>query len=154
MTMHIRAATLRPATLNTEARTVEAIASTGAEVARPGFTERLDLSRADLSRLIGGPVLEGHRRETTRDQLGVIEAAEIRAEGLWVRIRFRQTAAALAVMTDVADGTLRGLSIGYSVEKWDDTQDGKRAVQNRHPMDTARGVYCSRPRRSGGAFQT
>lgn len=129
MTLHIRAAELRPATLNTEARTVEAIASTGADVARPGFTERLDLSRANLSRLKGGPVLDGHRRESTRDQLGVIEAAEIRPEGLWVRIRFRQTAAALAVMTDVADGTLRGLSIGYSVEQWADAQDGKRRIR-------------------------
>jgi HK97 family phage prohead protease len=129
MTMHIRAATLRPSTLNTEARTVEAIAATGADVARPGFIERLDMTRADMSRLKGGPVLDGHRRESMQDQLGVIEDARITAEGLWVRIRFRQTAAALAVMTDVADGTLRGLSIGYSVEKWDDTQDGKRRIR-------------------------
>lgn len=129
MTIHLRAADLRPSTLNNENRTVEAIASTGADVTRAGFTERLDLSGADLSRLIGGPVLDGHRRETTRDQLGVIDAAEIRAEGIWVRIRFRQNDAALSVMRDVADGTLRGLSIGYSVEKWVDSQDGKRRVR-------------------------
>ncbi len=129
MTIHLRAAELRPSTLNNDTRTVEAIASTGAEVTRAGFTERLDLSGADLSRLIGGPVLDGHRRETTRDQLGVIDAAEIRPEGIWVRIRFRQSEAALSVMRDVADGTLRGLSIGYSVEKWVDSQDGKRRVR-------------------------
>lgn len=115
--------------MNNDARTVEAIASTGAEVTRAGFTERLDLSGADLSRLIGGPVLDGHRRETTRDQLGVIDAAEVRPEGIWVRIRFRQNDAAMSVMRDVADGTLRGLSIGYSVEKWVDSQDGKRRVR-------------------------
>lgn len=125
MTLHVRAAILRPSTLDIEARTIEAIASTGADAPRPGFVESLDLRGANLSKLIGGPVLDGHRRETTQDQLGVIEAAQMTLEGLLVLIRFRQTDAALAVMRDVADGTLRGLSIGYTVEKWADTQDGK-----------------------------
>lgn len=38
MTIHLRAANMRPATFNAEARTIEAIVSTGAAVARPGYT--------------------------------------------------------------------------------------------------------------------
>lgn len=129
MTIHLRAITPRPTTLNTEARTIEAIVSTGAETPRAGYAERLDLAAADLSRLVGAPVLDAHRSGSTRDQLGVIEAAELRSEGIWVRMRFRSNDAAQAVLSDIGDGTLRGLSIGYSVSKWQDTSDGTRRIR-------------------------
>lgn len=129
MTIHLRGVTPQPATLDPQARTIEAIVSTGAETARPGYVERLDLRGADLSRLVGGPVLDAHRASSTRDQLGVIEAAEVRAEGLWVRIRFRSNDAAQAVLADIGDGTLRGLSIGYSVAEWKETRDGDRRIR-------------------------
>ncbi|SIT83526.1 prohead protease/major capsid protein fusion protein [Pontibaca methylaminivorans] len=129
MTIHLRAVTPHPATLDPQARTIEAIVSTGAETARPGYIERLDLRGADLSRLIGGPVLDAHRASSTRDQLGVIDAAEVRREGLWVRIRFRSNEAAQAVLADIGDGTLRGLSIGYSVAEWKEARDGDRRIR-------------------------
>ncbi|WP_417607243.1 prohead protease/major capsid protein fusion protein [Primorskyibacter flagellatus] len=129
MTIHVRNLRPSPSTVDATARTVEAIVSTGADAARAGFIERLDLSGADLSRLIGAPVLDGHRSETTRDQLGVIEAAELRAEGIWVRMKFRSNAAAASVLSDVSDGTLRGLSIGYQVAEWKETRDGNRRVR-------------------------
>ena len=53
----------------------------------------------------------------------------MRPEGLWVRIRFRSNEAATAVLADIGDGTLRGLSIGYSVEKWAETRDGERRIR-------------------------
>ncbi|MFC3057866.1 prohead protease/major capsid protein fusion protein [Paenirhodobacter populi] len=129
MTLHLRAAAPAVSSVNLEARTVEAIASTGAEVRRSGFTERLDLAGADLSRLIGAPVLDAHRASSTKDQLGVVDAAEVRPEGLWVRLRFRSNDAARAVLADIADGTLRGLSIGYSVETWTETRRGKDRIR-------------------------
>lgn len=129
MTLHLRAAAPAASTVDAEARTVEAIVSTGAEVRRPGFIERLDLTGADLSRLIGAPVLDAHRSASTSDQLGVVEAAEIRSEGLWVRMRFRSNDAAKAVLTDIADGTLRGLSIGYSVAEWKDERRGNDRIR-------------------------
>lgn len=129
MTIHLRSVTPRPSTLDTEARTVEAIVSTGADAPRAGYVERLDLSGADLSRLVGGPVLDGHRSETTRDQLGIIEAAETRPEGLWVRIKFRSNEAAKAVLSDIADGTLRGLSVGYTVQQWAEARESNRRVR-------------------------
>lgn len=127
MTIHLRFAASRPETFNAETRTVEAIASTGAESVRPGYRERLDLSGADLARLRGAPVLDGHRAGSTRDQIGVVETAETRPEGLWVRIRFRDTALAREVAASIADGTLRGLSIGYTVQEWrDERESGER----------------------------
>jgi HK97 family phage prohead protease len=129
MTLALRPADLRPATLDPAARTVEAIVSTGADVPRGGVIERLDLKGADLSRLIGAPVLDGHRSESTRDVLGVVEAAELRPEGLWARLRFRQTDAAAAVLSDIADGTLRGLSVGYRVEEWREAREGDRRIR-------------------------
>jgi HK97 family phage prohead protease len=129
MTIHLRALTPRPTTLNPESRTIEAIVSTGAETPRAGYAERLDLRGVDLSRLVGAPVLDAHRSGSTRDQLGVIEAAELRSEGLWVRMRFRSNDAAQAVLSDIGDGTLRGLSIGYSVTEWSDTREGTRRIR-------------------------
>lgn len=129
MTIHLRNLAPAPSTVDLSARTVEAIVSTGADAQRPGFIERLDLSGADLTRLIGGPVLDAHRANSTRDQLGVIEAAEVRDEGIWVRIRFRSNDPASAVLADIAEGALRGLSVGYTVEEWQDERDGDSRIR-------------------------
>ena len=129
MTIHLRAVTPHPTTLDPQSGPSRQSFSTGADTPRPGYIERLDLRGADLSRLIGGPVLDAHRNSSTRDQLGVIEAAEVRPEGLWVRLRFRSNDAAQAVMADIGDGTLRGLSIGYSVAEWKETRDGDRRIR-------------------------
>lgn len=129
MTIHLRAAAPRPTSFDPDARTIEAIVSTGADTVRPGYIERLDLTGADISRLIGGPVLDGHRSGTTSDQLGVVEKAEIRPEGLWVLLRFRSSEAAQQVMTDISDGTLRGLSVGYTVSEWLDGREGKNRTR-------------------------
>ena len=127
MSIHLRGITPRVSTVNHEARTVEAIVSTFADVQRGGFIERLARDGMDPASLIGAPVLDGHRNGSTRDQLGVIEAAEMRPEGLWVSIKFRSTDAARAILTDIADGTLRGLSIGYRVAEWKEGREGGRA---------------------------
>ena len=70
MSLHLRAAAMRPSTFDPDARTIEAIVLTGAPVVRPGYTEVLDLRGVDLSRLVNAPVLDGHQSATTRDQLG------------------------------------------------------------------------------------
>lgn len=129
MTLHLRALTPRVSTIDLEARTVEAIVATGAPVRRGKALEILHMPGADLSRLIGAAVLDGHRSASINDQLGVIEAAELRPEGLWVRIRFRGTPAASQVLADIGDGTLRGLSIGYSVAEWKRGRDGPHVTQ-------------------------
>jgi len=129
MTIHLRALSPQPTTVDLEARTVEAIASTFADVQRAGYIERLNPKGADLSRFVGAPVLDGHRSGSTRDQFGVIEATELRPEGLWVRIKFRSNDTARAVLADIAEGTLRGLSIGYTVAEWKEGRDGNRRTR-------------------------
>ena len=129
MTMHFRQGAAAPQSVNTDERTVEAIVSTGADVPRGGYVERLDLRGADLSRLVGGPVLDAHRTATTSAQLGVIEAAELRPEGLWVRMKLRDSTAGRQVLTDIWDGTLRGLSIGYTVQKVADSREGDKRIR-------------------------
>lgn len=129
MTIHVRGATPHPSTLDLDARTIEAVVATGADTPRAGYIERLDLRGADLSRLVGGPVLDGHRAQSTRDQLGIIEAAEVRAEGIWARIKFRSNESARAVMADISDGTVRGLSIGYSVQEWSESREENRRIR-------------------------
>lgn len=129
MTLHSRSTAPRPATVDLEARTAEAIVSTFADVVRNGFVERLDPAGMDPARLVGAPVLDGHRRETSRDQLGVVEAAELRPEGLWARLRFRSNEAARAVLADIAEGTIRGLSVGYAVTSWRESREGRTLVR-------------------------
>lgn len=154
MTIHLRSVTPRPASIDAQARTVEAIVSTGAEVQRAGFVERLDLRGADLSRLVGAPVLDAHRASSTRDQLGVVEAAELRPEGLWVRIRFRSNEAAQAVLADIGDGTLRGLSVGYSVQEWREGREGNRRVRTAAKWTPVEVSVVPVPADSGAHFRS
>ncbi len=116
----IRRADLAATTLDREARTVEAVASTGADVRRPGFTERLPVSGADLSRMEGAPVLDSHRHGSVGDVLGSVVSARIEGGNLIVRIRFARRAADLGVLDDIEDGHLRGVSLGYRVDEWKD----------------------------------
>jgi HK97 family phage prohead protease len=96
----------------------------------------------------------GHRTGTIADQLGVIEAAEHRRKGLWVKIRFRQTEAALAVMRDIADGTLRGLSIGYAVDKYEHTQAGGVRIRTVTKSTVFEGSVTPVPADAGAHFRT
>lgn len=112
----------RPTSADLLQRRVEAIVSTFAEARG----HALDPQGCDLSRLIGGPVLDAHRTISTRDILGVVERARIVPEGLWAQMRFRDTDAAMAVLTSIQDGILRGVSLGYSVQRWGQQRQGNR----------------------------
>lgn len=116
----------RPRTLDEKARTVEAIASTGADVPRVGkrpdgsygaWVERLDLAGADLTRLIGGPILIDHEQRSG-SQVGVVDDARITRDGLVAVLRFSASAAAGEIFADVAAGIRRQVSVGYAVTEW------------------------------------
>lgn len=117
-----RRAPISPETLDREARTVEAVFSTGAPVQRAGYVEVLDLQGADLSALIGGPVLDSHRKSGLADVLGVVDDARIENGRGIAKLRFSERAD--AVLRDIEQGILRGISIGYSVEAWRDDRGG------------------------------
>ena len=82
--LELRAASLAPTTFNAEDNTVEVVLSTGADVQRGGYIERLPVANADLRDIEGKPVLDAHNQGSTRAVLGIIEKAwrkdgEIRA---------------------------------------------------------------------------
>jgi len=82
--LHTRAATFAPDTYDAETNTIEAVLSTGADVQRLGYIERLPVANADLRGIVGVPVLDAHNQGSTRAVIGAIEKAwktggEIRA---------------------------------------------------------------------------
>lgn len=133
MMLNTRAVPFAPSTWNAEARTVEATISTGADVrrmdARGPFIERLDLSGVDPAALIGLPVLADHR-QGVGSTVGVIAEARREAGALVATIRFSAADDARDTVTKVAEGVLRGVSIGYAPQNPRETIDsaGRRTV--------------------------
>lgn len=117
-----RRQTLTPSTVNPEARTLRVTASTGAPVQRRDlegpFLEALSLDPAHvrLDRLKGAPVLDSHRQDALSDVLGTVTDAGIDGGGLWAEIKV--SARRGDVMTDIQDGIIRAVSIGYRVHQW------------------------------------
>lgn len=119
--LQIRAA-MRPKSLNRDTRTVEAVLSTGADVDRGGFIERLEISgRAiDLSEL-PVPLLDTHRRESTRDILGNLTAARVEGGLLVGTITISKRHEVL--LDDIEEGSLRNISVGYTINAFRDETD-------------------------------
>lgn len=132
-----RAASVAPASINDETRTAEVIWSTGARVERRGwdgpFVEILSLNPAhvNLERLRGGAVLDTHQRDGLRNVLGVVESAEVDGRQGRATIRFSRRPEVEPIWQDVRDGTIRHVSIGYSVEKWSDKTDPNTGERTR-----------------------
>lgn len=118
-----RRAVFAPDTFNADAGTVEAVISTFAPVQRKGFMERLDPAGLDTSRLIGAPVLDGHRQGSARDVIGTITGHRMEDGKLVAMIRLSGAADALPVVERIREGTIKGVSIGYRVRKWTDSSD-------------------------------
>ncbi|MBQ4824152.1 Mu-like prophage major head subunit gpT family protein [Leisingera sp. HS039] len=116
-----------PATLDREARTVEAVLSTGADVARFGldgeYIERLslDASALDLTRAEGAPVLDSHRQDALDRILGRLQHVRIEKGALigTIKISSRHS----AILDDIEDGIIRGVSIGYTIERYREEAD-------------------------------
>lgn len=114
-----RAATI-PATYDAEKRTFDALISTGAPVdrrdARGAFTERLDLSAIDIESLVGLTVLDGHRQTGSEHAVGSIIAARREPNGIVATVRLSAADDVRSLAMKVSEGTLRGVSIGYSAD--------------------------------------
>lgn len=121
----LRAASLAPTTYDADTNTIEAVISTGADVQRAGYIERLPIANADLSGIAGAPVLDAHNQGSTRAVLGVIEKAWKAAGEIRARIKLSSRDDVAGLVRDIADGILRNLSIGYRVKQWADSTDSK-----------------------------
>lgn len=123
----IRAA-LAPETFDETAQTIEAIASTFADVQRRDgrglYLERLDPVGLDMTSIEGVPLLDGHRQGSARDVLGIVKAARIEGAQLVVTLRLSQAADAAPAITRIREGLVR-VSIGYSVLRWSESADPK-----------------------------
>ena len=132
-----RRAPLAPSTVNVEARTVEVIWSTGAPVQRRDFDGpyaevlSLDRSAVDLSRLIGGPVLDTHGSFGLSNVLGVVETAVVDGREGRATVRFGDRPEADAAWRDVRSGIIRSVSVGYQVSEWLDRTDPTTGERSR-----------------------
>lgn len=151
-----RRATFTPSTYDEEARTVEAVISTFADVQRQGFTERLDPAGLDTSRLVGAPVLDGHRQGSARDVIGTVAAYRMDGQALVATIRLSGAADAAPIIERIQEGTIKGVSIGYRVTKWIESTD----PQTRQRVRTAAAWSISEvsavpvPADSGSTFRS
>ena len=123
--LHMRAASTRPNSYDPETRTVSAVIATANPVrrrdARGPFLEILTADTLDLSAVDGLAVLDSHRTASVRDTLGRVRS--IALEGASVVAVLELTAAedAAPVLQRIADGTVSGVSIGYRVSGWTET---------------------------------
>lgn len=123
--LHMRAASTRPNSYDPDTRTVSAVIATANPVqrrdARGPFLEILTADTLDLSAVDGLAVLDSHRTASVRDTLGRVRS--IALEGASVVAVLELTAAedAAPVLQRIADGTVSGVSIGYRVSGWTET---------------------------------
>jgi len=130
--MQLRRAPILPATVNSEARSVDVVFTTGAAVRRRRWTgwdtsvpfdEILEVSdrAVDLTRLnAGAPALDSHSVWSSHSQVGVVERAWIEGKVGKATIRFPREGldqAADRMFGLISDGIIRNVSVGYSIER-------------------------------------
>jgi hypothetical protein len=113
---------LTPLSYDAKARTVDAILSVGAPVARMYGTEilRIDPASVDLGRVRAGlaPLLDSHQGTSITNVLGRIGKTWFNGGELWGRLIFADTAPAREAEKMVASGMITGTSLGYRVTRW------------------------------------
>jgi len=121
-----------PATVDRAARTVEVVWSTGARArnfvpALGLITEELEMSpnavRMEALRSGRAPVLDTHRRCGARDVLGRVTAARLERGRGYATLQFSTAADVEPVWQRIADGTLRAVSVGYRVHRYEPRPD-------------------------------
>ena len=121
-----------PATVDRAARTVEVVWSTGARArnfvpALGLITEELEMSpnavRMEALRSGRAPVLDTHRRGGARDVLGRVVAARLERGRGYATLQFSAAADVEPVWQRIADGTLRAVSVGYRVHRYEPRPD-------------------------------
>jgi hypothetical protein len=121
-----------PATVDRAARTVEVVWSTGARArnfvpALGIITEELEMSpnavRMEALRSGQAPVLNTHRRGDARDVLGRVTAARLERGRGYATLLFSAAADVEPVWQRIADGTLRAVSVGYRVHRYEPRPD-------------------------------
>ncbi len=123
MPLACRAADVR--TVNSEARTVDLVWTTGARVLRydwwndrPYYEElSLDPEHVRMGRLQSGAMslLNTHSSRELGDVLGVVTSGQLGPDGGTATVRFSQRPEVQGVFQDVNDGIIRNVSVGYAI---------------------------------------
>ena len=130
--MQVRSANFIPGTVNGDDSTVEMVWSTGATVRRRDWMTgdpydealSMDSGGVDLSRLNGGaPLLNSHNASTLDSILGVVERAWIANDEGRAVVRFSSRDEVAPIFKDVQDGILRNVSVGYTVRRYEVTEE-------------------------------
>jgi hypothetical protein len=127
----LREAAASPASWNEETREIEAVIASATPVerrdAKGKYLEVLDVNGADLAALRGASVLNSHRQDGLDNVIGVVDSARVEGDQIVARLRLSSRPELAGTVADIGRGIIRNLSIGYSVEQWDEaTADGKR----------------------------
>ncbi|WP_191569050.1 prohead protease/major capsid protein fusion protein [Paracoccus yeei] len=113
-----------------DSRTCEAVIATpapyGRRDARGPYLEVLDTEAIDPASLVGLPVLDSHRDQSVRDTIGTVVEARREGEALVAKLQLTGADDVRPILQRIEDGTLRGVSIGYRVSKWQE-QNGSKA---------------------------
>lgn len=136
-------ATVRPATVDLAARTIEVVFTTGQAGRRwhwdiGYFSEELEVTETAIrqERLQKGlSVIDSHDTYSVNSVFGITEAYRIENGELIGTVRFAKDEDSEAIFQKVADGILRHFSLGYIVHRYeasitpsDDSMDTYRAV--------------------------
>jgi len=135
-----RRAALQPKSYDADARTVDVVWTTGADVQRSDwatgkqYTERLDVEGADLGRLnAGAPLLDAHASFSARNVVGVVVPGSARVEdGVGVaRVQLSAAADVADNVLKITEGVLRNISVGYAVREWSIDKDEQTGAETR-----------------------
>lgn len=111
---HVKVLQFKQENVDVEARAVEGYASTP-DVDREGEIILPQAFQATLPRYLQNPIVTWSH-EWWEMPIGKTVRAEVRPEGLWVRIEFGRSARAEEVWQAVQDGLVRSLSVGFDGE--------------------------------------
>lgn len=124
-------AELRAQTFDPDAGEVDLLIYSGAPVDRWSWDDgpyklTLALDGADLERLnAGGPIQDSHSRERLADQIGAFVPGSVRVEpvGIVGRMRFSSRPDVAWIKQDVANGIIRGVSVGAVIRETEEVRD-------------------------------
>ena len=129
--LQVRAGSVRADSIDVEARTVDIVWSTGAEVLRQDwwtgkrYKESLSLDPAHvrLDRLnSGAPVLDTHETYSLSGVIGVVMSATVDGKEGRATVRFADTPEVDATWRKVEQGIVRNVSVGYRVHAYEKTE--------------------------------
>ena len=128
-----RSTRTKPNSYNPETRTVSAVIATANPVQRRDtrgpFSEILTADTLDLSAVEGLAVLDSHRTSSVRGTLGRVRSIALEGDSVVAVLELTAAEDAAPVLQRIADGTVSGVSIGYRVAGWTETNTPQGRVK-------------------------